>query len=134
MTKWLDHYRSNKDATWIKCQTLDGEWHYFHDHKVWLELKKAGVGVKALQLQFRSHIVDIPIEDCDGVYLVKALVGITDVFTRDCLTVGLVREDKVSKSRYSLPELVLEDSSIDPISKCFAEAIIYEKESENREK
>lgn len=134
MSTWLDHYRSNKDATWIKCQTSDGEWHYFYDIKTWLSIKETGVGVKKLQLQFRSHIIDIDIDNCDGVYLIRSLLGMSGAVTKYCLTVGLVRGEKVFKTQYSLPELLVEDSTIDPIDRCFPEAIIYGKEEEaNRE-
>lgn len=134
MSNWLDLYRSNKNVTWIKCQTSDDKWHYFHDHKEWLEIKKAGVGVKTIQLQFRSHIIDVPIEDCEGVYLVKSVLGLSGVVTKYCLTVGLVKGEFVRKTQYSLPELLVENNDIDHISKCFPEAIIYEEKKKDGEK
>ena len=77
--KWLQAYRTNKDAVWIKCKLTNGE-EFFYDHQIgWTLLKQAcknnGAFVEELRLQFRSHEVTIDVEDAEAVYLVRSVMG-----------------------------------------------------------
>ena len=37
---WLKHYRTNKNAIWIKCKLTNGEELFYPDHTGWLTIKR----------------------------------------------------------------------------------------------
>ena len=134
--KFLEQYMDNKDAIWIKARLDDGSEFFMDKHKGWRDLKGYCLDNRAfleeLKLQFRSHEVDINIEDAQGVYLVRSVLGKMGGSTRDFYTVGILKGQEVHKTMWCVPELVIEKSYIDDIESCFKEALIYnEKTKEN---
>jgi hypothetical protein len=140
--KWADFYRSDRSNTkhvFIKVMTTDGEHFFFHDYNKWFEIKeyceKNSVFIKDLHLQFRSNRCIIDIENSDAVYLVRAVLGALGQETRHYFTVGTLRNGKMLKQMYVVPELVKEKEYEDALNNCFDEALIYdEKKKTNRKK
>lgn len=136
--KWLEAYRSNKDAIWIKCKLTNGEDLFFDEFNGWKTLKTKceteNIFFEELSLQFRSHKINIDISDCDGVYLIRSVMGQIGSDSKNYFTTGKVINDKVHKKMWLVPELITEKEFIDDVEECFAEAIIYDKTKKNREK
>ena len=135
--KFLEYYIENKEAIWIKARLDNGSEFFMDKHQGWRDLKgycaEHGTFLEELQLQFRSHEVDINIEDAEGVYLVRSILGKMGGSTRNFYTVGVLKGKEVHKTMWCVPELVIEKSYIDDIESCFEEALIYnEKTKENR--
>ena len=122
--QWLIEYRKQKSSIWVIAELSDGTEVYFKDHKKWLKVKdkcsQEDLYVKAVRLQFRSHVVRLDMEDSEAAYLVRSVMGEVGGPTKHYYTVGKLREGIVYKSRWLVPEKV-EDS----LDNCFKEAIIY---------
>jgi hypothetical protein len=131
MSEWLKHYRSNKDAVWIKCHTSDGIDRYMHKMSDWVELVKlslkSDVFLQSLSIQYRSHEEPLDIVGCDRVYLITSVMGSMGNPSRDYLTFGKVIGDVVEKQMWLIPELIVEKTYNDTIENCFKEAIINVK-------
>lgn len=134
--KWLEAYRSNKNAIWIKCELTNGEDLFFDEFDGWKLLKdrceNEDLFFNKLSLQFRSHKVDIDISDCDGVYLIRSVMGQMGGDTKNYFTTGKVIKNKVYKKMWLVPELIVEKEFEDDIEDCFSEAIIYDQKKKNR--
>lgn len=133
---WLEAYRNNKQAIWIRCILTNNEELFFDSFDGWKiikeKCKKQKLFLKELSLQFRSHQVNIDIDNCDGVYLIRSLLGQIGGPTKNYYTTGKVIGDKVYKTIWMIPELIPEKENIkDDITQCFAEAIIYNEAKKN---
>ena len=77
--QWLSKYRSNKNAVWIKCKLTNGEQRYCDEFAGWIGIKKTCEKEKCfiseLKLSFRSHEVDIDLEEAEAVYLIRSAMG-----------------------------------------------------------
>jgi len=128
--EWLKHYRTNKRAVWIKCILSNGK-QRFHDHfSGWVEIKKEcekdNLSIKKMELQFRSHVEEIPIDpNYDGVYLIRSVMGTMGADCKQYYTSGILKNGRVTKKMWLIPELIVEKELDDDISECFEEAIIY---------
>lgn len=138
---WLEQYRTNKNAVWIKCQLTNGEEFFFDKFSGWLFLKekcaKEKLFFSRLSLQFRSHEEIMNVENCDGVYLIRSVLGEFGGSVKSYYTFGRLVGDRVEKSMWLLPELIAEKHRVEDVSDCFSEAIITndtQETSENREK
>tara|TARA_B100002019_G_scaffold32126_1_gene26093 strand:- start:5 stop:427 length:423 start_codon:yes stop_codon:yes gene_type:complete len=135
--KFLESYMDNKDAIWIKAKLDNGSEFYMDKHQGWRDLKKhcseTGSFLEELQLQFRSHEVNIDIDEAEGVYLVRSVLGKMGGPTRDFFTVGILKGEEVRKTMWCIPELVIEESYTDNIESCFEEALIYNEKKKNGE-
>lgn len=137
--KWLQAYRTNKDAVWIKCKLTNGD-EFFYDHHIgWKMIKnecdKKGVFVEEMYLQFRSHEVTIDVAEAEAVYLIRSVMGQMGGESRQYYTTGRLEDDKMRKQMWLIPELIVEKELLDEIDECFEEAIIYhEKTKKDREK
>ncbi len=132
--KWLEAYRTNKDAVWIKCKLTNGE-EFFYDHQIgWKLIKQAckdnGAFVEELHLQFRSHEVTIDIEGAEAVYLVRSVMGQMGGESKQYYTTGRLEGGKMHKQMWLTPELIVEKELIDEIDECFEEAIIYNEKTQ----
>ena len=91
----------NKDAIWIKARLDDGSEFFMDKHQGWRDLKEYcsdnNTFLEELQLQFRSHEVDINIEDAEAVYLVRSVLGKMGGATRNFYTVGILKGEEVQK-------------------------------------
>lgn len=125
---WLEHYRTNKNAVWIKCKLTNGEELFYDKFAGWLSLKekclRENLFFSRLSLQFRSHEVELDVDNCDGVYLIRSLLGEFGGRTRQYFTFGRVDGENVSKKMWLVPELVADKQRVDHVSECFSEAII----------
>jgi hypothetical protein len=140
--KWADFYkklsRTEKKKVWIKIRFTDGQQVYFNNHREWLNIKdfcqKKSVFISNLELQFKSNLVKIDLDGAEGLYFVPSVMGQIGKSSKNYLTVGVLKNDLVHKDMWLVPELIVEKSMTDPLSRCFEEAIIYdEKAQENRE-
>ena len=131
-SNWLQHYRTNKAAVWVKCRMCTGEYVYIDDISVgWIALvqrcRKEKIYIKHMTLQFRSHEVELDISDIDGIYLIKSVLGQMGGVSRQYITFGRIIDGKVYKQMWITPDLILDKEYIDPIKDCFEEAIIYDE-------
>lgn len=135
MTSWIERYRSNKDAIWIKCELTNGESIYLDRYNDWLDLKKKlekeKVFFNKLSLQFRSHEIFLNVDDCDGIYLVRSILGQIGSSVKNYFTFGRIIDKKVHKEMWIVPELIFERNETDDITDCFPEAIIYNETKKN---
>ena len=136
--KWLKHYRTNKSAVWIKVRLKNGQEFFCDDSSIWKGIKvlceKKNTFLEEFSLQFRSHEIKIDLEDLDGIYFVRSIMGQVGAESKHYYTVGTVKGDEVHKRMWLIPELVAEKDYVDDISECFTEAIIYdETKKKNRE-
>ena len=138
MSKWLDHYRSNKQATWIKCKTSDGIDRYMYKMSDWTDLVKlsiqSGIFLQSLSIQFRSHKEILDVTDCDRIYLITSVMGSMAGPSKNYLTYGKINGNSVEKQMWLIPELIIEKTYSDTIENCFAEAIINVKETPKNRK
>lgn len=129
--KWLEAYKTNKHAVWIKCKLTNDELYFFDTYDGWKFLvekcNKKNIFLKNLSLQYRSHEVVIDIKDCDGIYLVQSIMGLFGIDSKKYLTTGKVIGNKVYKKMWMIPELIYEEEFEDDVSDCFIESIIYDK-------
>tara|TARA_R110002020_G_scaffold103752_24_gene243274 strand:- start:14313 stop:14744 length:432 start_codon:yes stop_codon:yes gene_type:complete len=128
--EWYEEYKKNRDEVWIIAHLTDDRTIYFNDFAVWLKIKDLcesdKLFVKKIQFQFRSHIVDANIGDCEGVYLIRCVKGMMGGESRDYYVVGEVISNLVYKDMWLTPELFVEESFEDTVDNCFEEAIIYQ--------
>ena len=128
---FVKKYKSNKGAVWIKVKLTSGDEFFYDTHKGWLQIKercdKNFLFISDLRLQYRSHEVKIDIEDCEGIYLIRSVMGQWGASSREYYTFGTVKGNSVAKKMYMVPELVIDKEYEDPLEDCFAEAIIYDQ-------
>lgn len=135
--KWIERYRTNKQAVWIRCKLTNGEEFNFDKFEGWIQIKdkceKENLFLSELYLQYRSHKATIDIDSgLDGIYLIRSLLGAIGSDSKEYYTVGIIKGSKVSKKMWITPELILDKEYEDEIENCFEEAIIYDKTQENR--
>ncbi len=132
---WLPKYRTNKEATWIRCQLSNNEKINFHEFDEWLDLKKKcekdNLFINKMVLQYRSHMEPIDLKDATGLYLIRSVKGKMGGENQHSYTVGVLKNKKVQKQMWLVPELMVDLEYEDEIENCFEEAIIYDKTKEN---
>tara|TARA_Y100001937_G_C7120522_1_gene332338 strand:- start:1592 stop:2026 length:435 start_codon:yes stop_codon:yes gene_type:complete len=133
---WLPKYRTNKEATWIRCELSNNEKVSFHEFDEWLHLKKKcekdDLFINKMVLQYRSHMEHIDLQDATGLYLIRSVKGKMSGENQHSYTVGVIRDKKVQKQMWLIPELIVDIEYEDEIENCFEEAIIYDQTKENR--
>lgn len=135
MKTWIDHYKTNKNAIWIKCKLTNGEELFFDNFNDWIKIKdrlsKENLFFESLSLQFRSHEYKLDVDNCDGIYLVRSVMGQIGSSVKNYYTFGRIEGGKVHKQMLLVPELIVERNETDLISDCFPEAIIYNEKKKN---
>ena len=135
--KFREKYKKNNRAIWIRCKLTNGQEYNLDDHKDWRNLKtkceEERIYFSELYLQYKSHQEAIDIDNSDGIYIVKSVMGQMGGETKNYFTTGVVNGEKVNKKMWITPELVVTNQYEDEIENCFEEAIIYDKAKENRE-
>ena len=128
-TKWIKNYRTDRGAVWIKCKLTNGEELYYPTHRGWKTIKKKckkrSVFIEELSLQFKSHEVKIDIKEAEGVYFVRSVMGKLGETSNQYYTTGVLKNGKMHKKMWLIPELVVEKELCDDLDECFTEAIIY---------
>lgn len=129
---WLKEYRKDRYKTWVKVTLSNGEVRYFHDYPDWQKIKNLcqidRVNIVELGLQRKSNYVGIDTTDCDGVYLIRSMIGMMGQEAIKTYTIGKIVDDQVYKQVYLIPELIEHRKEVDNVSSCFAEALIYYNE------
>ena len=141
---WLPYYRKDKNSIWISATLSDGEIIFFKEDdngrlSSWKEMRKLCIetdrSISAITLQFKSHKVVTDMSDCEAAYLTKSAVGrLGAERSRDCITVGKLKNGVVHKIMWMTPELIEEITTEDNIEECIHEALIYHDKQKNREK
>jgi len=128
--EWYKEYQKDREKVWIIAEFSDDSKIYFSEHSVWLKIKdickEKRLSITQLQLQFRSHVVDVEIDGADAIYLIRSIKGQLGGQSRDYVTVGKVQSNSVKKDMWLIPELIIEETFEETIDKCFEEAIIYQ--------
>jgi hypothetical protein len=124
---WLEEYRKDKSKLWIIVSISSGEEFYFTDYNYWFAIKSKGLNVTKIKLQYRSNVVEKSFFDCDGVYLIRSVLGRPSEDTIQTMTIGTVIDGIVHKDVFVVPSLVLRDNYKDSLEECFEEAIIWSK-------
>jgi len=130
--QWLNEYRKDKYQIWIKIILSNSEERYFCDYKDWYLVKEYcksnNIDVVELGLQYRSNYLGIDTTNCDGVYLVKSMIGLMGENSRHTYTVGKIHGRIVKKQIFMTPELIQDRIDEDPVEKCFEEGLLYHNE------
>jgi hypothetical protein len=134
--KWLESYRTDKQAIWIKCKLSDGQEFFLKDFDGWQDVKSICENEilfpTELSLQFRSHEVSIDLAGAEAVYMAKSVKGSIGGKTTKFYVTGVLIDGIVYKKWWQVPELVVERTVEDDLSQCFEETLIYDKTRENR--
>lgn len=134
--KWKKAFFQNKRATWIIITLKNDKEFYITNTDQWTEMKeyceKHNTFVDKLSIQFKSHRERIDIKDVDGLYFAKSIIGILGAESKNTITIGKVKDGKIHKTMWLVPELIIEKEYEDDIENCFQETIIYDKAKENR--
>lgn len=134
-TSWLEEYKKDKYKTWIRAILSNQVEIYLKDFSEWIDLKEYcktnKLSISKVGLQYRSHSIEIDTENCDGVYLIRSIIGSFGQSTRQTFTVGKLIDGIVKKTSWIVPELIKEIDSEDKVEDCFEEAIIYNYAKEN---
>lgn len=131
--------RTDRNATWIVCLLSDDKLEMLKTCKGWRELKahceQNNLFIKEMYLQFRSHPVKIDVSECDAIYFINSVTAVMGGTSRETYTIGKIKDGKVLKTIWNVPELIVEREFEDDEDNCFQETIIRnEKKTENREK
>lgn len=129
--------RTDRDATWIVCLLTDDNLKMIKSCKEWRDLKnhceENNLFIQDLYLQFRSHPVKIDVSDCDGVYFINSVTAVMGGLSKQTYTIGKLKDGKVFKTIWNVPELIIEREFEDDEDNCFQETIIRnEKKTKNR--
>lgn len=134
--KWREAFLKNKRATWVVVTLKNGEEHFITNAKEWMRMKDScdsqSTFIDKLTLQFKSHRERINIDNCDGLYFAKSIIGILGGKSRETITIGIISDDVVYKTIWNIPELIIERTYDDKESNCFKETLIYDKAKKNR--
>ena len=107
---FTEAYRGDIECIWATVNLSNGTDIYFNNHKEWLDIKRKcrqeDLSVSAINLQFKSHKITVDMNDCEGSYLVRSVLGEVGSWTRNYYTVGKLKGCVVHKPRWLLPELV----------------------------
>jgi uncharacterized protein (DUF2164 family) len=132
---WLKDYRRNKEATWIRCKLTNDEEINCENFSEWIDLKskceKENLFFKKFILQYRSHQEEVDVKDIDALYLIRSIKGRMGGEDQHSYTVGTIKDNKVDKKMWLIPELIVDIEYEDKVENCFEEAIIYDKTKAN---
>lgn len=133
--KWIKDYRTNKNAVWIRCKLTNGQEFNFDVFEGWRILKykceKDKLFFSELMLQFRSHCVTIDVDGASAIYLIRSIMGQFGAESKHYYTTGVLKDGKVHKKMWIIPELMVDKEFVDDIEDCFEEALIYDKTRTN---
>lgn len=129
---WLKEHRKDRYKTWIKVTLSNGQKRYFHDYQDWQKVKNLcqtdKVDIIEIGLQRKSNYVGVDTTNCDGVYLIRSIIGMMGQEAIKTYTIGKIFDDQVHKQVYLIPELIEHRKEVDSVSSCFAEALLYHNE------
>ena len=133
--EWLKEYRKNKYNIWINIVCNDTKY-YLKDNKDWVKFvsycNNQKLQIQKVGLQYRSNSIEIDVSDCDGVYIVRSILGVIGENSRESITIGKLNNNIVSKTLFVTPELVEQIKTEDKIEDCFIEAVAFNHVSKTR--
>jgi|694.fasta_scaffold00123_88 hypothetical protein len=118
---------------WIIVHTSDESDIYLEDYSDWLTIgnycNANKLTISKISLQYKSHVVDFDTTNADGVYLSKTAKGTLGGETKQCYSIGVLRENKIYRTLYAIPELIEDLKLEDEVENCLKEAlVVYDKE------
>lgn len=129
---WLIEYRKDRYKTWVKVTLSNNEIRYFSDYKEWQKVKDLckieHLNIIELGLQRKTNYVGVDTTGCDGVYLIRSMLGMMGQDAISTFTIGKIFKDKVKKQVFLIPELIEHRKEEDDITSCFEEALLYHYE------
>jgi hypothetical protein len=128
--KYSESTREKKYNIWIYAKLSNSKEIYLEEYKHWQDLKKYCydnvLNIEIIGLRYRSHQIEKVVDCSEAVYVVRSVKGEFGATTKQCYTIGLLKDNKVEKTMWITPELVEESSFIDNKEDCFEEAFIYQ--------
>lgn len=128
--KYSESPREKKYNIWIYAKLDNNKEVYVEEYKYWQELKEYcynnNLSIQKLGLRYRSHQIETETDCTDAVYMVRSVKGEFGGATKQCYTIGLLKDNQVKKTMWLTPELVEESSFVDNVEDCFEEAFIYQ--------
>lgn len=120
--------QSLKHNIWIYVKLDNDQEIFLRDHSEWLTLsnycKTNGTKITTIGLRYRSHQIEVDSSNSEGVYLIRSVKGEFGGSTKQCFTIGLLKDGVVDKTMWLTPELVEESKIRDKVEDCFQEALI----------
>lgn len=126
---WKSEYKKNKKCIWIRVSLSDKSEYYFKydNYSDWYKVqdicKEKKISVDFVRVQYKSNFIQINTSDCQGVYLIRSMIGRIGVESINTITIGTLHGEEIHKDVYSLPDLVKKDSTITKTDECFKEAL-----------
>lgn len=132
--KYSESPREKKYNIWIYAKLNDNKEVYLEEYKHWQDLKKYcydnTLNILTIGLRYRSHQIESDSSCAEAVYLVRSVKGEFGAATKQCFTIGLLKNNKVEKTMWITPELIEENFFIDNLEDCFEQAFIYQNAKE----
>ena len=129
---WCKAYTddTNRDRIWIYILTSDGKELHLKEYDQWLtfqeHIDKNNLTIKKVGLRYRSHCITMDAKDSRAVYIVRSVKGEMHNVTKQCYTLGFLRNnDEVEKTMWLTPALIEELKTVDKLKDCFKEAFVY---------
>ena len=100
---------------------------YFTNFDDWYKIVEIGGEfgpIIELSLKYRSNVKRTDLSGCDGVYIVRSVLGRVGLDSIDTITIGKVKGNQVEKVVWSIPDLSERDTSIESIHNCFEKALL----------
>ncbi len=129
---WCKAYTNDtdRDRIWIYIVTSDEKELHLKEYDQWLGFQKYidknNLTINKVGLRYRSHCITMDAKDSKAVYIVRSVKGEMHNITKQCYTIGFLREDnKVEKTMWLTPALIEELKTVDEIKDCFEKAFVY---------
>ena len=129
---WCKAYTNDtdRDRIWIYIVTSDEKELHLKEYDQWLgfqkHIDKNNLTINKVGLRYRSHCITMDAKDSKAVYIVRSVKGEMHNITKQCYTIGFLREDnKVEKTMWLTPALIEELKTVDEIKECFEKAFVY---------
>lgn len=130
---WRKLYSSSshddRKKIWIVIYTSDNKELYLRNFEDWYSfqeyINKHNLLINKIGLRYKSNLISIDTLPSDGVYLIRSAKGEFGSKTKQCFTIGVVKDGIVKKTMILTPELIEEQSYEDKVEDCFEKAIIY---------
>jgi hypothetical protein len=139
--EFLKKYRSLHDddrkRVWIILEMSNGDEIFLEEYDQWLTMEEYcranNVKIDKVKLRYRSHTVEYPTKDCDGVYIVKTAKGMMGGQTVYCYSTGRVCGDKVYRTLWTTPALLEDYKFEDDLQSCIRKAVvIYDEKAKTQ--
>lgn len=134
---WRSIYSSSshdeRKKIWINIVTSDNKDLYLREFEDWYSfqdyINQNKVRIDKIGLRYKSNLFSIDTLNSDGVYLIRSVKGQFGSKTKQCFTIGIIKDSKIKKTMILTPELIEEQSYEDNVENCFEEAIVYHEQT-----